>query len=117
MILPRHDGFICSSGFAVLRPRDIEPELLLTYLRLPLVAELLDLHTTASMYPAISTADLLSIPFHLPDDRASAKIVDKVRESFAAREDYLRLLEEAKHTVEEVITGSASSAQLNRPKR
>ena len=34
-------GFICSSGFAVLKPTDIEPELLLVYLRLPLVCELL----------------------------------------------------------------------------
>ena len=41
----------------VLTPEEIEPELLLVYLRLPLVCELLDLHTTASMYPAISTTE------------------------------------------------------------
>lgn len=103
IILPEQEGFVCSSGFAVLRPRDIEPELLLTYLRLPLVAELLDLHTTASMYPAISTADLLRIPFRLPDAQARAKIVAKVRESFAARAESLRLLDEAKRTVEAAI--------------
>jgi hypothetical protein len=80
LILPEQDGSVCSSGFAVLCPRDIEPELLLTYLRLPLVAELLDLHTTASMYPAISTSDLLRIPFRLPDAQARAKVVAKVRE-------------------------------------
>ena len=34
----------------------IDPELRLAYLRLPVVAELLDLHTTASMYPAISSS-------------------------------------------------------------
>lgn len=103
IILPEQDGFVCSSGFAVLRPRDIEPELLLSYLRLPLVAELLDLHTTASMYPAISTADLLRIPFRLPDTPARAKIVTKVRESFAARAESLHLLAEAKRTVEAAI--------------
>lgn len=108
IILPEQDGFVCSSGFAVLRPRDIEPELLLTYLRLPLVAELLDLHTTASMYPAISTADLLRIPFRLPDAQACAKIVAKVRESFAARAESLRLLDKAKHTVEAAIMGEES---------
>ena len=108
LILPEQDGFVCSSGFAVLRPRDIEPELLLTYLRLPLVAELLDLHTTASMYPAISTADRLRIPFRLPDAQARAKVVAKVRESFAARADSLRLLDEAKHTVEDAIGGGTS---------
>jgi len=108
IILPEQDGFVCSSGFAVLRPRDIEPELLLTYLRLPLVAELLDLHTTASMYPAISTADFLRIPFRLPDPQVRAKIVAKVRESFAARAESLRLLDEAKRVVEEAIGGRTS---------
>ena len=103
IILPEQDGFVCSSGFAVLRPRDVEPELLLTYLRLPLVAELLDLNTTASMYPAISTADLLRIPFRLPNAQARAKIVGKVRESFTDRAESLRLLDEAKHTVEAAI--------------
>jgi len=103
IILPEQDGFVCSSGFAVLRPHAIEPELLLTYLRLPFVAELLDLHTTASMYPAISTADLLRIPFRMPDAHACAKIVAKVRESFAARAESLRVLDEAKHTLEAAI--------------
>ena len=103
IILPDQDGYVCSSGFAVLRPREIEPELLLTYLRLPLIAELLDLHTTASMYPAISTVDLLRIPFRLPDDQARTRIVAKVRESFSARAESLRLLSAAKRKVEAAI--------------
>jgi len=105
-IMPEQDGFVCSSGFAVLRPRDIEPEVLLTYLRLPLVAELLDLHTTASMYPAISTADLLRIPVSLPNTETRAAIIAKVRKSFAARAESLRLLDEAKQTVEAAILGT-----------
>lgn len=108
IILPEQDGFICSSGFAVLRPRDIEPELLLAYLRLPLVAELLNLYTTASMYPAISTADLLRIPFRRPDSKARAKIVAKVRESFAARSESIRLLAEAQRMVESAIVNAPS---------
>jgi len=103
IILPEQDGFVCSSGFAVLRPHDIEPELLLAYLRLPLVAELLDLHTTASMYPAISNDDLLHMPFRLPNVQVRAKIVAKVRESFSARAESLRLLDEAKRIVETAI--------------
>jgi len=103
IISPEQDGFVCSSGFAVLRPRGINPELLLTYLRLPLVAELLDLHTTASMYPAISTTDLLRIPISLPEAKVRAEIVAKVRESFAARHEAQRLLDEAKAMVEDAI--------------
>jgi hypothetical protein len=96
-------GFVCSSGFAVLKPMDIEPELLLVYLRLPLVCELLDLHTTASMYPAISTVDLMRIPISLPDAPTRAKIVAKVKESFGARREAKRLLDGAKAMVEEAV--------------
>jgi restriction endonuclease S subunit len=113
IILPEQDGFVCSSGFVVLRPRDIEPELLMTYLRLPLIAELLDLHTTASMYPAISTTDLLRIPFRLPDAESRTEIVAKVRESFSARAESLTLLDEAKRIVEEAITDKEPNVQQN----
>lgn len=102
-------GYVCSSGFAVLTPKDIAPELLLVYLRLPLVCELLDLHTTASMYPAISTADLMKIPIALPDNATRQKIVAKVRESFDARREARRLLDEAKAIVEEAILGETGS--------
>jgi hypothetical protein len=110
IILPEQDGFVSSSGFAVLRPRDIEPELLLTYLRLPLVAELLDLHTTASMYPAISTTDLLRIPFRLPECQVREEIVNKIRQSFAARAESQRLLQKAKQIVEQAIMGPSETA-------
>lgn len=74
IVTDKQDGYVCSSGFAVLRPEEIDPELLLVYLRLPLVCELLDLHTTASMYPAISTTELMKIPISLPDDATRQQI-------------------------------------------
>ncbi len=100
-----HDqaGYVCSSGLAVLKPTDIEPELLLVYLRLPLVCELLDLHTTASMYPAISTPDLMKFPVSLPDAATRRMIVAKVKESFTARREARRLLDDAKQMVEDAI--------------
>jgi hypothetical protein len=52
-------------GFAVLKSTEIELEVLLVYLRFSVVCEILDFHTTASMYPAISTEDLLNIPITL----------------------------------------------------
>ncbi len=105
IVTDEQDGHVCSSGFAVLKPHDVEPELLLVYLRLPLVCELLDLRTTASMYPVISTAALMNIPISLPDDATRERIVSKVRESFNARREARRLLEEAKAMVEQAILG------------
>lgn len=104
-------GYVCSSGFAVLTPTGVEPELLLAYLRLPLVCELLDLNTTASMYPAISTPDLMKIPVSLPDKPTRAKIVAKVKESFAARREARRLLDDAKALIENaILSGKEASA-------
>ena len=105
-------GFVCSSGFAVLHPKPgkdgVEPEVLLTYLRLPIICEIMDLHTTASMYPAIPVDRLLSIPISLPKQSVRDTIVEKVRASFAARRESARLLEQAKTTVENMILGNSS---------
>lgn len=59
----------------------------------------------ASMYPAISTADLMRIPFALPDENECDEIAAKVRESFSARGEAHRLLDEAKAMVETAILG------------
>ena len=109
IITSEQDGVVCSSGFAVLRANadSIEPEVLLTYLRLPIICEILDLHTTASMYPAIPADGLLRIPIALPKQSVRNEIVAKVRESFVARHEARRLLEQAKTEVERLILGAA----------
>jgi len=105
LIEPEKDGCVCSSGFAVLKPTAIEPEVLLVYLRLPVVCEILDLHTSASMYPAISTTDLLSVPITVPVDKVRARVVELVQEAQRSRQDAKHLLEEAKRRVEEMVVG------------
>lgn len=108
IITEEQDGVVCSSGFAVLRAKadSIEPEVLLTYLRLPIICEILDLHTTASMYPAIPTDRLLRIPIALPKQGVRDEIVTKVRRSFSARREARRLLEQAKTEVERLVLGA-----------
>ena len=99
------DGYVCSSGFAVLEPTAIEPEVLLAYLRLPVVCEILDLHTSASMYPAISITDLLDIPFPIPSDKVRTRVVELVKKSQENQREAKRLLEQAKRRVEEMVLG------------
>lgn len=38
----------------------------------------MDLHTTASMYPAISTTDLMRLPFPMPDDATIKKVKQQI---------------------------------------
>ena len=107
LIRDNQDGCVCSSGFAVLTPKSgadgVEPEVLLTYLRLPVICEILDLHTTASMYPAIPVHRLMNMPIIVPDRRARKQIVAKVQEGMAFRGESARLLREATKKVEELI--------------
>ncbi|MGB3695758.1 MAG: restriction endonuclease subunit S, partial [Spirulinaceae cyanobacterium] len=110
LIKPEQNNYICSSGFAVLKPIRIEPEVLLVYLRSHIVCEILDLHTTASMYPAISTEDLLNIPITLPKGATCQKIVEKVKESRRKHEQSKQLLEIAKTGVEKAIETDESIA-------
>lgn len=108
LIESHQDGYVCTSGFAILKPSDIEPEVLLVYLRLPIVCEILDLYTSASMYPAISTTDLLNVPISLPSEQARAELVRLIQRSRDSRLEAQRLLEEAKRRVEEMVLGSTA---------
>ena len=100
LIEPEQAENICSSGFAVLTPKGIPGELLFAYLRLPVICELMDLHTTASMYPAISTTDLMRLPFLLPDEATIKKMKQQITAARAARREAHALLEKAKQAVE-----------------
>lgn len=111
LIRDEQDGCVCSSGFAVLETRQgdggIEPEVLLTYLRLPIICEILDLNTTASMYPTIPLDRLMRLPIVVPDKRTRTAVVSKVRDAMRARERGLELLEQAKGLIDKAI-GPAS---------
>ena len=100
IITADQDGHVCSSGFVVLEPKTIAPEVLLTYLRLPIICELMDLHTSASLYPAISERDLLKLPIPKIDKAATQSITQSIRAAHAARHQARELLERAKRAVE-----------------
>ncbi|HEY9800261.1 MAG TPA: N-6 DNA methylase [Leptolyngbyaceae cyanobacterium] len=110
LIEKQQNNYVCSSGFAVLKPIEVEPEVLLVYLRLPVVCGILDLHTTASMYPTISTEDLLNIPVTLPNESIRQEITQRVRASRQAQEQSKQLLEIAKTGVEKAIETDETTA-------
>jgi hypothetical protein len=110
LITPEQDGAVCSSGFVVLQPQGISGEVLLTYLRLPLVCELMDLHTSATMYPAISESDLLALPIPAIAPSVQTQVQDAVRQSAHARQRASRLLDAAKRAVEIAIEDSEAAA-------
>ena len=110
LVAPEQDDHVCSSGFVVLQPRAIPPEVLLTYLRLPPICELMDLHTSASLYPAISEQDLLAMPIPRIDKPTQAHVVASVRAAQANRRRAAELLDAAKRAVEIAIEDSEATA-------
>lgn len=109
-ITPEQEGFVCSSGFVVVAPGDIAPEVLLTYLRLPVICELLDLFASASMYPAITDADIFNLPLpHIPDAVAD-QVTQNVIAAKAAKARAASMLEAAKRAVEIAIEDGEPTA-------
>jgi len=109
-IMPDQDGFVCSSGFVVVRPQDIAPEVLLTYLRLPVICELLDLYASASMYPSITDADIFNLPMPELTTHVETQIVDHLQNARLAKARAASLLDAAKRAVEIAIEDSETAA-------
>ncbi|WP_432740921.1 hypothetical protein ABXJ76_12560 [Methylobacter sp. G7] len=110
LIAAEQGGHICSSGFVVLQPAAILAEVLLTYLRLSPVCELMGLHTSASLYPAISELDLLAIPIPRIEAATQILVAENVRAAQSNRCRAAELLEAAKHAVEIAIEDSEEAA-------
>ena len=110
LIAPEQDGFVCSSGFVVLQPKFIPPEVLLTYLRFYPFCELMDLCTSASLYPAISEQDLLNLPVPRIEQDIQQAIVSAVQSAQASRRRATELLDAAKRAVEIAIESSEAAA-------
>ena len=106
LIHPKQDGFVCSSGFAVLEPLSVSAEYLLVYLRLKPIRELLNRSNRASMYPAVTASDVLNLPIIVSDDNEMT-VRGLIQESHQAYSRGLELLEQAKRKVEAMIESEA----------
>ena len=85
------------------RNEALAAEALLVYLRLPAICELMDLHCSASLYPAISEKDLLGLSIPNIPTTVQANIARLVQQSFTLKAASERLLEAAKRAVEIAI--------------
>lgn len=82
LIRCERDNLVCSSGFAVLQPRNISPEYVFLYLKSNFIAHLLDRYTTSTEYPAISWNDILNIPIYIGDKLFRKNISEYVDKAF-----------------------------------
>lgn len=81
LIKEKTKNLVCSSGFAVLRAKNIEQEYLFVYLKSLPIVKLLNRQTTATMYPAITVKDILNTKIYLGNKIFREEIKNKVIES------------------------------------
>jgi len=86
---------VCSSGFAVLKPKEIEPEYLFTYLKSKPIVKLLDRQTTATMYPAITAEDVLNTKIFLGNENFRNAIKDLIIDSQKKLGDSKKFIKQA----------------------
>lgn len=70
-----------------------------------------DLHTSASLYPAISERDILKLPIPNIGGHAAERIISHVRQAHAARQQAQALVEKAKRAVEIAIEEDEAAAR------
>ncbi|KZY39996.1 hypothetical protein A3731_38105 [Roseovarius sp. HI0049] len=71
---------------------------------------MLDLYASASMYPAVTEAQILGLPFPEIDAAVEAQVVANIREAREAKGQAAQLLEAAKRAVEIAIEDGEDAA-------
>ena len=92
--LVEKDGIVSTSGLAVLRGDNIEPEYLFAFCKTDYFIKCLMRADKASMYPAVSTSDVLDTPVFVATELFQAAIVDTVHNSMLCRDESKRIYAE-----------------------
>ena len=91
------DGIVGSSGLAVLRSNNIEPEYLLAFCKTDYFVNCLMRVNKASMYPAVSTNDILDTPLFIPSKLLRLLIVERIKNSTLALDKSKQIYAEAQN--------------------
>ena len=104
------ENLIVSGAFTVLREKNnFKKEVLLTFLKSPVIKNILLRFNTGTSYPVIKDEDILNFEIPLIRPELQEEIAQKIRQSFALRRQSKSLLEVAKKRVEEEIEKAASA--------
>ena len=87
----RKNSIVGSSGLSVLRAKNIESEYLLAFCKTNYFVQCLMRANKASMYPAVSNADVLDTPLFVPSGDFRLFVVDSIR-------SFLSYLDQARHS-------------------
>lgn len=103
LVTDEYDGALCSTGFYVLQSHQHNPETLLTLFKSLPIQNLMKKGCSGTILTAISKSEFEKIPIPLICKEVQEEIAKHVQKSFELRKEAMKLLENAKLTVETVI--------------
>ncbi len=103
-IIPKElDNQVCSTGFAVIKAKKINPWLLFAYLKTKYAINQLVRATMASMYPAVSEDDIGTILIPTLSVSLQEKIASYVKEAYEKRKEADRKYKEAEELLNKTL--------------
>ena len=103
LVTEDYEGALCSTGFYVLQSSKMNSETLLTLFKSLPIQQLMKKGCSGTILTAISKPELEKLPIPIIRQEVQDEIAQHVRKSFALRKEAMKLLENAKLTVEQVI--------------
>ena len=110
LVTGEYNNAICSTGFHVLRSREINPETLLLLMKSSSIQNLLKQGCSGTILTAILPDALKQINLPLIREEVQKQLAAKVQESFTLRQESNRLLDLAKRAVEVAIEQGENAA-------
>ncbi len=98
-----NDSALCSTGFYVIKPKQINSETLLVLFKSELMQNLLKQQCSGTILTSINYDDLRNIIVPIIDESVQKNIADYVQKSVSLRQKAKQLLEDAKTLVEQEI--------------
>lgn len=94
---------VCSTGFAVVKPKQINPHYLFAFLKSNFAVNQLVRRTSAAMYPAVSESEVLNIKIPVPSESTQEKIGSIIKKCFKQRQLAKQKYEEARQLLNDFL--------------
>lgn len=103
LVTEDYDAALCSTGFYVLQSSKLNPETILILFKSLPIQQLMKKGCSGTILTAISKPELEKLPVPIIRQEVQEKIAQHVQRSFVLRKEAMKLLENAKLTVETAI--------------
>ncbi len=110
LVTEQYDNSLCSTGFYVIKSKEILPEVLLLIFKSAPFQELMKKRCSGTILTAISSDELKTIPIPILPMDTQKELVKQIQQSFKLRQESSKLIDIAKQAVEIAIEQDEQTA-------